>query len=289
LPSNHDTISTRLSLILTKLNSGERFTIQELADEFNVSIRTIQRDMNERFSYLPLQKENGYYFLESYCLGKLNFEDIKNFATLSGIKNLYPNLDDNFIVDLLNSKINQTYLIKGYEYENLQNHTKEFKLINIAIVTNQQIKFNYNDKQRIINPYKLINTEGTWYLSADEDGTLKTYTFSKISNIIATKNSFKINNDFIKIIDQNKATWFSQDKIEVILEVDKSIVEYFTKRELLPNQKIIEQHENYYIISSTVSYEEELLRVVRYWIPYIRIIEPIGLQDKLSKQLEDYI
>jgi predicted DNA-binding transcriptional regulator YafY len=112
--SSHDTLSIRLSLILTKLNSGERFTIQELSEEFNVTKRTIQRDMNERFSYLPLKKENGYYFLEEYCLGKLNFEDIKNFATLSGIKNLYPNLTDNFIVDLLNSKINQTYLIKAF-------------------------------------------------------------------------------------------------------------------------------------------------------------------------------
>lgn len=47
--NKHDKISTRLSLILTKLNSGERFTLEQIADEFNVSIRTCQRDINERF------------------------------------------------------------------------------------------------------------------------------------------------------------------------------------------------------------------------------------------------
>lgn len=288
MQSNHDKISTRLSLILTKLNSGDRFTIKELAEEFNVSKRTIQRDMNERFSYLPLKKENGSYFLEEYCLGKLNFEDIKNFATLSGIKNLYPNLDDSFIVDLLNSKINQTYLIKGYEYEKLEDYKKEFELLNLAIVTHTQIELIYNDKKRVLNPYKLINTEGIWYLSADEDGTLKTYTFRKITNLKSLESTFRINNNFAEIIQKNEAVWFSQDAIEAKLQVDISIVEYFTKRELLPKQKIVEKHNDYYIISSVVSYEEELLRVVRYWIPHIKIITPTNLQEKLQKQLNKY-
>jgi predicted DNA-binding transcriptional regulator YafY len=287
--SSHDTLSIRLSLILTKLNSGERFTIQELSEEFNVTKRTIQRDMNERFSYLPLKKENGYYFLEEYCLGKLNFEDIKNFATLSGIKNLYPNLTDNFIVDLLNSKINQTYLIKGYEYEDLSSKTKLFENLNIAIVTYQSISVSYNDKQRELNPYKLINTDGIWYLSADENNQLKTYTVNKISNYNPTTKTFKPKKEFIDKIAQNQDTWFSDDKLEVTLRINKKAKEYFTRRELLSYQKIIEQNDDYLVVSTIVSYEEEILKVVRYWIPHIKILEPVELQDKLIKQLEDYI
>jgi predicted DNA-binding transcriptional regulator YafY len=57
-----------------------------LANEFNVNVRTIQRDLNERLSYIPIIKEKNYYFMDSYSLGKLSFEDIKSFATLSGIK-----------------------------------------------------------------------------------------------------------------------------------------------------------------------------------------------------------
>ncbi len=288
MPSNHDKISTRLSLILTKLNSGERFNIQELAEEFNVSIRTIQRDINERFSYLPLKKENGYYFLEEYCLGKLNFEDIKSFASLSGIKNLYPNLDDSFIVDLLNSKINQTYLIKGCEYEDLSSKTLTFELLNIAIVTHQTISLTYNDKVRELNPYKLINTDGIWYLSADENNRLKTYTISKISNLTTTSKTFNPNKEFENIINKNKDTWFSKDAIEVTLEIDSKIKEYFIRRELLPHQKIIEQDNNL-IVTTTVSYEDEILKVVRYWMPHIKIIKPTYLQDKLLKDLKTYI
>ena len=288
MPSNHDKISTRLSLILTKLNSGERFNLQDLAQEFNVSIRTIQRDINKRFSYLPLKKENGYYFLEEYCLGKLNFEDIKSFATLSGIKDLYPNLNDNFIVDLLNSKINQTYLIKGYEYENLKSYTKEFELLNIAIVTKQTISCIYNNKARELNPYKLINTDGIWYLSADENNSLKTYTISKISNLTTTNKTFKPNEEFENIIAKNQDRWFSKDAIEVTLEIDSKIKEYFIRRELLPHQKIIEQNDNL-IVTTTVSYDDEILKVVRYWMPHIEILKPTYLQEKLLKDLKTYI
>ena len=74
---SHDKIATRLACILTKLNNGESFTVNELAKEFEVKTRTIQRDLKERLIYLPIVKKNKYYSMESYALGKLNFEDIK--------------------------------------------------------------------------------------------------------------------------------------------------------------------------------------------------------------------
>ena len=117
---SHDKIATRLACILTKLNNGERFTVEELAKEFEVTTRTIQRDLNERLIYLPIIKEHNHYFMDAYALGKLNFEDIKNFATISGIKSLYPILNSGFISDILNAKINSAYLVKNQGFENTQ-------------------------------------------------------------------------------------------------------------------------------------------------------------------------
>lgn len=53
--SSHDTLVRRLSEMLFKLNQGERLDPAALAEEFGVNIRTIQRDLNERFAYLPLE------------------------------------------------------------------------------------------------------------------------------------------------------------------------------------------------------------------------------------------
>jgi len=59
--------------------------------------------------------------MESYALGKLSFKDIESFATLSGIKSLYPSLSNEFITDILNTKLNSAYLIKNQGYENISN------------------------------------------------------------------------------------------------------------------------------------------------------------------------
>ena len=289
MDKQHDTIATRLIIILTKLNQGEKFTVDELVDEFNVTARTVQRDLNDRLSYLPIKKVNGYYYLEEYYLGKLNFDDIKNFATLSGIKELYPNMQDNFITDMLSSKINQAYLIKGHNYEDLSNKTKEFKILESAILDTYKVNFIYKDKQRLVNPYKLVNSKGIWYLAGVEDDTLKTFSFNKISKLSSTVTKFSIDDENKKNIQDDDNVWFTQNQIEVTLEVDKSVSDYFIRRKILPNQIIIEDTQDKLIVSTKVSFEEEILKIVRYWIPNVKIISPTNLQEKLEATLKEYL
>ncbi|MDF1875209.1 WYL domain-containing protein [Sulfurimonas sp. SAG-AH-194-I05] len=289
MSKDYDKLGYRLALILSKFNSGEKLHIKDLATEFNVSARTIQRDINERFHYLPIVKENGYYSLEPYCIGKLSYDDIRNFATLSGIEKLYPSLTNNFMVDLLNTKLNKTYLIKGYEYEEVSNREKDFECVNIAIASHKKLSFTYNDKQRTVCPYKLVNTNGIWYLVADEDKNLKTYTFAKVAQPKGLEDSFSPKQEYLSIIEENKATWFSQNQIEVTLKIAIEVAPYFKRRDLLPKQTILEEHEDYIVLQAHVTYEEQILQVVRYWLPHIRIIAPLYLQEKLKKGLQEYL
>lgn len=55
-----DLLARRLAFILTKLNNGERFTLEELAIEYGTTTKTIYRDLKKRFSYLPIEKEGKY-------------------------------------------------------------------------------------------------------------------------------------------------------------------------------------------------------------------------------------
>ena len=285
-----DKITVRLIAIIVKLNSGEKFTSKELAKEFGVTERTITSDLNERLNkFLPIENKNNYYYLESYCIGQLGFNDIRNFARLSGIKDLYPTLADDLLADVLNAKINDSCLVKGGKYEDLSSKTEEFKLIRLAITIKHKLKFIYNDKARLVDPYKLVNNDDIWYLVADEDGQLKTYTFSKISKLSKTENSFKANREFLEIINKNQADWFSQDNINVILEIDSHVSEYFLRRELLPNQTILKNTKEKLVLQTKVSYDDEILKIVRYWIPHIKIKEPEYLQEKLLNELDMYL
>lgn len=290
MKESSDKIATRLAQILTKLNNGERLTVKELEIEFNVGDRTIQRDLNERLSYIPIIKEKGYYYLPDYALGKLSFNDIKNFATLSGIKSLYPKLSHSFIVDILNAKINKAYLIKNQGFEDISYRYDWFEDVSNAILNTFQIKFSYNDKKRVVNPYKLINNNGIWYLLGDEDNKLKNYTFSKIKNLkLIENNQFTPTKDFIDKIEQNDTNWFSENLIEVILEIDSSIKEYILRKDIFPNKKIIEQTDDRFVLSTNISYDEEILGIVKYWLPYIKIKSPQYLSEKLSNILNEYL
>ena len=288
---SHDKIATRLACILTKLNNGESFTVNELAKEFEVKTRTIQRDLKERLIYLPIKKEHNRYYMESYALGKLNFEDIKNFATISGIKSLYPILNNGFISDILNVKLNSAYLVKNQGFENISHQQDWFNKISAAIIKLSPIEFTYKEKHRVVNPYKLINNQGVWYLLADENEQLKSFTFSKIKQFSWGNESkvFTPKKEFLDKISQNDTNWFSQTLIDVVLEVDNVAKEYFFRKDILPNKQILEQNDNYFTISTKVSYDDEILKVVKYWIPYIKIISPLYLQEKFTNILEDYI
>ncbi len=284
----HDTLATRLAQILTMFNDGRRFTLRELAEEFSVSERTIQRDF-ERLSSLPIEKENGYYYLEEYVLGKLSFKDIKQFATFSGIRELYPELSDDLIVDVLNVRTNKTLEVSGHKYENLSAMVDDFNNIAAAIVNHTHIQFRYKDKPRMVQPYKLINTNGIWYLVGVEEGVLKNFSFSAITNLLVLKEHFKEDEEIIKNLEEHQGVWFTQKHIEVVLEVDASVSKYFLRRDLLPHQKILEHTEEGLTLSIKVAYEEEVIKVVRYWIPHIKIISPIYLQEKLEKTLKEYL
>lgn len=48
----HDRLAVRLSLIISRLVSGETLFIRKLATEFGVSERTLRRDFRERLMYL---------------------------------------------------------------------------------------------------------------------------------------------------------------------------------------------------------------------------------------------
>ena len=284
----HDTLATRLSQILTMFNDGKCLSVEALAEEFGVTERTIQRDF-KRLSYLPITKEGGYYTLESYCLGKLSFKDIKQFATFSGVRELYPELSDALIVDTLNERTNKAMEVYGHKYENLSDKVDDFNVIASSIITFTQIQFNYKDKARTVNPYKLNNINGIWYLVGVENGVLKNFSFSNIVNLTVKKEKFKEDKEIVKILEKHQGVWSTQNRLEVVLKVDTTVSEYFLRRDLLPYQNIVEHTEEHLVVSTQVAYEEEILKVVRYWIPHITIRSPKYLQEKLEKSLQNYL
>ena len=192
---------------------------------------------------------------------------------------------------ILDDTVSKAYLIKGHNYEDISDKEDDFKVVEEAILKQNRISFFYSDKERILNPYKLLNKDGIWYLvGVENDETLKTYSFKKTSKVNLQDSAFELDNEILEIIKNDDNVWFSQKQTEVVLKVDKSIAEYFKRRKVIANQSILKELEDgSLLVSCKVSFDEEILKIVRYWIPNVEIISPDSLKDKLFESLNKYI
>jgi len=277
------------------LNQGEKLDPLALADEFGVNIRTIQRDLNVRFAYLPLQKNNGRYHLDPIYLGKLNTRDIERFASLAGVNGLFPRLSDSFLGDIFDSRIQSALLVKGHNYENLAGKENTFRQLERAIVARFHISFDYAKKEGCksynpVAPLKLINHKGIWYLVARDSEKLKTFSFAKIEKLSQLNTHFPQDPEIDKMLKKEDGIWLGEEKKEIVFNISYKIASYFKRRRLIANQVIEKELEDGgLIVSAKVGHVNQVLPIVRYWIPHIRIISPEGLQTDMEKDLRKYL
>lgn len=293
--ADHDKLPYRLTQILVRLNQGERLDPHALAEEFNVSLRTAQRDLSERFGYLPLERTDAGYGLDPAYLGRLQVHDVERFACLAGIQGLYPALSNDFLRDLLDSRLESALLVKGHNYEDLGERTGLFRQLEQAILNRRQISFGYqkDDGQKLYagaEPYKLINHSGVWYLAALDGGKLKAYTFSKIDRLLVSHETFERAAHIEQLLRDEDSIWLNEKKTEVVLKVAKEAAGYFRRRKLISGQVLEKELEDGGIlVSGKVAHPNQILPIVRYWIPNVRVISPEGLQAELDKQLQTYL
>ena len=292
--SIHERLADRLANILTKLNMGYQLSIKELASEFGVSTRTISRDFDRINTYLPLlqDNENKKFYLDLNYLGKIAPKDIRNFAQLSGISHLYPSLDMSFLRELLDSRAHQIYSAKGYSFEDASQFKELFKVLGKAIQEQRQIGFVYKGEPRLVQPYRLIHHHGSWYLAAVRKDQLRTYRISHIQLTYSPHeySQFIRDQNIVKLVEDDDSIWFGQDKQEIILSIDSQVAFYFKQRSILPEQQIVrELGDGGLLVSSKINHDMQLLPLIRFWIPHLKIVNPERLQDEMEKGLKEYL
>ena len=288
----HEKLAHRLTDILTRLNSGESLNPLDLASEYHTSLRTIQRDFGERLVYLPLQKVDGCFKLDISYLGCLNFNDIKQFATLSGVLGMYPSLDKNFIRELLDHRASLTYTSKGQFHEDPAQYAKLLTLFKTAIQEQRQVSFLYKDTPRVVQPYRLIHHHGCWYLAAVRKNVLRAYRLSRIELPVDQHEMDKFVPDrvILKQLENEESIWFGLEKQEIILTINQIVASHFQQRQLLPEQSTVKELANGdLIVSSKITHATQLLPLVRYWMPHVKIVNPIELQQQLESEIREYL
>ena len=289
--SRNELLAERITSILIKFNAGETCDLNDLAEEFSVNVRTIQRDINVRLAFLPLIKEGRKVSLEPSALGRLTIGDIRNFANICGINELFPSLDNSFITAMLGNTFNSSYLIKGHNYEDKVDVQPLLSKFNDYIASHFLVNFHYKGKEyENVQPYKLVNAKGIWYLAAVDKDKLKTFHLAKITNALKLFNQFEPSSNIQEIIEKEDGIFFSEDKMEVILKASAQIAHYFKRRNILPNQVIEKELQSgELIISVKVADEIQIIPLIKYWIPELDVVSPKALLKIIHQQCSDFI
>lgn len=290
-----ETIAYRLTDILRRFNEGEKLKPSLLAKEYGVDLRTIQRDLTERFAFLELEKSDGHYRVNTVRLGMLSMKEVARFAELAGLQGLHPTLSTALLKDLLDTSIQSALQIRGHTYEDLSGKEQQFSQLSQAIRQRHTISFRYKksegEKQvTSLHPYKLVNHDGIWYLAASDAGMVKSYTFTKISGLLVQAEQFTPDLAVLATLEGEDSIWLNHNKPEVVLKLAPFAADYFRRRKLIGGQKIVKELEGGgLLISGTMAHNDQIFPIVRQWLPHIHIISPEGLQAELEGQLKAYL
>lgn len=280
-------LAQRLSYILAQLHQGKQIDKHALAEQFGVDIRTIDRDLSERLTTIAERNKNGLWQLTNQARGTIPATHLHRYARMVGTEKLLPNTKLDYLVNQINTpEADRSIYVQPLSQENLTSQKPLFLLLQNAIEQKLECHFHYKNKDRIVHPYRLIHRAGIWYLAATEKNILKNFSVALIEKpSINTDVFFTPKPELYEYINNKDGIWFTEQATEVILRVAPNIAHYFTRRDLLPKQQNRLDRDGSLQVTTSINHINQLLPIVRYWLPDVRILQPASWHQELLNSL----
>ena len=180
---------SRLTAILTQLQTKRLLTATELADKFSVSIRTIYRDIRAlEQAGVPIVAEDGkgYTLMEGYRVPPVMFTEAQANALITAEQLVLKNKDTSFIKDYkeaidkikavlkYNVKDKANLLSERLQFRQNNNNEKtsnylsdlQFALTNFRLTEIKYTNEAQENTSRTIEPFALYSTQENWLLIA---------------------------------------------------------------------------------------------------------------------------
>lgn len=124
-----------------------------------------------------------------------------------------------------------------------------------------------NNTSVSIEPYRIVNFDGIWYLFGKEleAEKVKTFFIHQIQKIKILKEKYILEKPIHEILDNVHSAWFEDgNQFEVEVKVNSCVAFNFKLKEVLPSQEIIEEYENGdLLIKFKVSTEEDVDNIIK--------------------------
>ncbi len=298
---------SRLFEIVYILMNQKSTTAKELREHFEVSQRTIYRDIETLCQagipiYTTKGKGGGIALMENFVLNKSVLskqEQNEILAALSGFK-AATNTESDRIINKLGALFgNKSYDWIEVDFSNWNHNEldkKKFNEIKNAILNRNIISFEYynangQSSHRRIDPYKLWFRGQAWYLFGyckhKKDG--RYFKISRIRNLEITNEAF-VPDPFLLKHDEEPAQAMNYPMIFAVLKLDASMG--YRIYDEFPSECIERSFDGSFIVRTTLQDSSWLMGYLMSFEEHLEILEPKELRDRIimkyKKSLSKY-
>ena len=313
----HRHVSCRMLQIESLIKSGKRYGLKELAEYFEVSPRTIQRDleaMRERLG-APVVYDRfrgGFYYERNFSLPRPEFSEgelIALFMTeklvsclegtpyaaglvsaagklrllLTDGGKIGPERDFDFI-SIAGDPLRGNELEVGRVFAGLETARRYGRRVEITHFSVQHNRLT----RRLLDPYHLYLWRGTWYVIGfcHLRGEVRIFALDRIGETRETGESFRVPEDF-RIEDYLKSSWGIErgEPVRVKIRFDPRQAGWIREREWHPSQRLTE------VEDGGLLFEVEVmgLREIKQWVmgfgALAEVLEPAELREEIGEEV----
>ncbi len=294
-------VNNRLFEIVYILLQKKKTTAKELADRFEVSTRTIYRDIETLSTanipiYASKGKDGGIGLLDEYVLNKtILSEEEQNqiLFALQGMKKV-KGQDEKDILEklsiLFNKEINDWIKIDFSNWGNVQE--ERFDIIKSAILNKQLIGFTYynsngEESKRIVEPLQIWFKDKSWYL-VSYCKLKQDYRIFKIARIKEVK---MLQEHFERELPKEENEQYNFKIIELELEINKAMT--YRVYDEFESKEITKKQDGNFIIKVKYPENEWVYGYILSFGEYAKVLNPGYakniIKDKLQRTLKNYL
>ena len=297
-------VNNRLFEIVYILMQKKKTTAKELADKFEVSTRTIYRDIEilSRANipiYMAKGKDGGIGLLDDYVLNKMILsEEEQNqiLFALQGMKKV-AGQDEKDVLGklsrLFNKKVNDWIKIEFSSWGKDNAQEKRFNMIKAAILNKNQIEFvyynsNMEESKRIVEPLQIWFKDKSWYLIA----YCKMKQDYRVFKIARMKEIKILEEHFDRELPQEKKEEkYNFRNITLKLEISKEMT--YRVYDEFEGSEITEKDDGSFIVNVEYPENEWVYGYILSFGEYVKVLSPERakriIKDKLEKTLKNYL
>lgn len=288
----------RLVRMIFYIVSREQVTAKELADYFNVSTRTIYRDITTlTLSGIPITSKKGtgggISLMDGYALNKSFLTSEEQVQVYQGLQILqasnYPDAEQALtkIDALFNQSLSDDWLEIDFSYWGSSEEEKiTISDLRRALTKKHVLTFEYfnselQQSERKVDPLRLIFKSHAWYIVGycHHNHAIRVFRLSRMKRINVLSESFErsLPKDF-SLADSTYETDYSTFKLLFLPEMSYRLFDEFQE------QQVERCSNGNYLVTVQYPLNEWTYHRLLSFGPYVEILEPVEARKELKKR-----